>query len=78
MSFAVSVAGHGAGDVVVDPSLVAGGGDAGAPALAVFFEAGLDAGFVAFDVAEVVLGAVFFASDWFGEVDEVEHVCGGV
>jgi len=70
-----AVAGHGADYFVVDSSLVAGGGDAGAPPRSVFFEAGLDALLVAFDEAEVVLGLVFFTAEGLGEVDEVEH-CG--
>jgi len=49
----------------LDSALVAGGGDAGAAACTVFFKAGLDALLVAFDVSEVVLGGVLFASDFF-------------
>lgn len=74
-SFFGTVAGECAGDVVVDSALVAGGGDAGAPPCPVLFEAGLGALLVAFDEAEVVLGLVFFGSEWSVEVDEVEH-CG--
>jgi hypothetical protein len=58
----------------VDSSLVAGGCDASTPSLSVLFESRLDALLVAFDEAEVVLGAVLFGAEGLGEVDEVDHI----
>lgn len=72
-SLFVSIAGSGMDYLVGDSAIVAGGRDPGAPPCPVLGEAGLYAGLVAIDKAQVVTGLVFGAAEGLVEVDQVEH-----